>query len=69
MFILMMSFVLSNDEIIVQLRKRLKETFSKAKTSRVLFKEDAIKELSIPMIMDEYNHEMGAVNEFDHLIA
>ena len=65
----MMSFVLSIEEEVVRLRKRLKETSFKAKTSRVPFGEEPIKELNIPVITDEYNHYMGAVNEFDHLIA
>jgi hypothetical protein len=68
-FVLMMSFVLSGAERVVRLRKRPKETSSKAKTSRVPFREEAIKELSIPVIADAYNYHMGAVDEFDHLIA
>jgi Transposase IS4 len=68
-FVLMMSSVLSGDEMVVRLRRRPKETSSKAKTSRVPFGEDAIKELSIPVIADEYNYHMGAVDEFDHLTA
>jgi hypothetical protein len=68
-FVLMMSSVLSGDEQVVRLRKRPKETSSKAKTSRVPFGEEAIKELSIPAIADEYNYHMGAVDAFDHLTA
>jgi Transposase IS4 len=68
-FVLMMSSVLSGDEQVKRFRKRPKETSSKAKTSRVPFGEEAIKELSIPVITDEYNHQMGAVDEFDHLTA
>jgi hypothetical protein len=64
-----MSSVLSANEKVVRLRKRLKETSSKAKTSRVPFGEDPVKELSIPVITDEYNYHMGAVDEFDHLTA
>ncbi len=55
--------------MVIRLRRRLKETSFKAKTSRVSFGEDVIKELSIPVIIDEYNHEMGVIDEFDHLIA
>ena len=66
-FILMMSSVLSADEKVIRLRRRLKETSSKAKTSRIPFGEDAIKELSIPIIADEYNYHIRAVDEFDHL--
>jgi hypothetical protein len=68
-FVLMTSSVLSGDEKVVRLRKRPKETSSKAKTSRVPFGEEAVKELSIPVITDEYNYHMGAVDEFDHLTA
>jgi hypothetical protein len=51
-FVLMMSSVLSGDERIVRLRKRPKETSFKAKTTRVPFSKEAIKELSIPAIAD-----------------
>jgi hypothetical protein len=62
-----MSSVLSSDEQVTRLRKRPKETSSKAKTSRVPFGEEAIKELNIPIIADEYNYYIGAIDEFDHL--
>jgi hypothetical protein len=65
----MMSFVLLIEEEVVRLRKRLKETSFKAKTSRVPFKKELVKELNIPVITDKYNHHMGAIDEFDHLIA
>jgi hypothetical protein len=68
-FVLMMSSILLTNEKVIRLRKRPKETSSKAKTSRIPFREEAIKELSIPVITDEYNYHMGAVDKFDHLIA
>ena len=68
-FVLMMSSVLSGDERVIRLRKRPKETSSKAKTARAPFGTEAVKELSIPAIADRYNYHMGAVDEFDHLIA
>jgi len=68
-FVLIISSILSGDERVVRLRRRPKETSSKAKTSRVPFWEDPVKELSIPVIADTYNYYMGAVNEFDHLTA
>jgi hypothetical protein len=68
-FVLMMSSVLSGDERIARLRRRPKETSSKAKTSRVPFGKEPVKELSIPAIADEYNYHMGAVDAFDHLTA
>jgi hypothetical protein len=65
----MMSSILSGDERVVRLRKRPKETSSKAKTARAPFGKEAVKKLSIPAIADGYNYHMGAVNEFDHLTA
>ncbi len=64
-----MSSVLSGDEHVIRLRRRPKETSSKAKTSRIPFGEEAVKELSIPTITDKYNYHIGAVDEFDHLTA
>jgi hypothetical protein len=61
--------MLLNDKRIVRLKKRLKETSFKVKTTRVPFGKDAIKELSIPAIIDRYNYNIGAVNEFNYLIA
>ena len=65
----MISSILSSDERVVRLRKRPKETSSKAKTSRVPFGREPIKELNIPAIANEYNYHMRAIDEFDHLTA
>jgi hypothetical protein len=65
----MISSFISGDERVIRLRKRPKETSSKAKTSRKPFGNQAIKELSIPAIADGYNYHIGAIDEFDHLIA
>jgi hypothetical protein len=65
----MMSSVMSGNEKVLWLRKRPKETSSKAKTARAPFGRDAVKELLIPAIVDGYNYHMGAVDEFNHLIA
>jgi len=65
----MMSLVMSSDEKVLRLRKRLKETSFKAKTSRAPFGNDAIKELLILAVVDGYNYHIGAVDEFDHLTA
>jgi hypothetical protein len=65
----MMSSIISGDKRVIRLRKRPKETSSKAKTARVPFGKDSIKELSIPAIADGYNYHIGAVDEFDHLTA
>jgi len=63
----MISFFMLGDERILRLRKRPKETSSKAKTTRIPFSSQAIKVLSIPVIIDGYNYHIGVVNEFDYL--
>jgi hypothetical protein len=65
----MISSVLSGDKKVIWLRKRPKETSSKAKTAREPFGSEAVKELEIPAIIDGYNHHMGAIDEFNHLTA
>jgi hypothetical protein len=60
---------LLGDEKVVWLRKRPKETSSKAKTAREPFGNKAEKELEILAIIDGYNYYMGVINEFNHLIA
>jgi hypothetical protein len=65
----MMSSFISSNERVLRLRKRPKETSSKAKTTRVPFGNQAIKILSIPVITDGYNYHIGVVNEFNHLTA
>ncbi len=62
-----MSSVFLGDNKVIRLRKRPKETSFKAKTSQVPFGEEAIKELSIPAIVDAYNYYIEAINEFDYL--
>jgi hypothetical protein len=68
-FVLIISSAMSGDEKVLRLRKRPKETSSKAKTAREPFGDNVIKELWIPAVTDGYNHFMGAVNEFNHLTA
>jgi hypothetical protein len=66
----MMSSFMSSDERVLRKRKRPKETSFKAKTARVPFLDnELVKVLSIPLIVDRYNYNIGAVDEFDHLIA
>jgi hypothetical protein len=60
---------MSGDSRVLRQRKRPKETSSKVKTARVPFGNQATKELSIPVVIDGYNYYMGAVDEFDYLIA
>lgn len=68
-FVLMQSSVLSGDPKVLTIRKRPKETSSKAKTSRLPFGPVSEKFLYIPKVADDYNYCMGAVDEFDHLTA
>ena len=68
-FVLIMSSFISGNKRVERLRKRPKETSSKAKTIRKPFGKEPVKVLSIPAIADGYNYYMGAVNEFDHLTA
>jgi len=68
-FVLMMSSVMSGDAKVLSLRKRPKETSSKAKTSRIPFGGASEKELEIPKVANSYNYCMGAVDEFDHLTS
>ncbi len=66
-FVLIMSSMLSGNEKVLRLRKRPKETSSRARTAREPFGSNATKELLI--LADGYNYHMGAVDEFDHLTA
>jgi hypothetical protein len=60
---------MSSNEKVLRLRKRPKETSSKAKTFRAPFGNNAVKELLIPAIANGYNYYIRAVDEFDHLAA
>ena len=67
-FVLMISSFMLGDERVIRTRKKPKETSSKAKTARAPFMDsEATKELSIPLIADRYNYEMGVIDQFDHL--
>ena len=65
---MMLSFM-SGDERVLRLRKRPKESSSKAKTARVPFGKEPVKELLIPAVADGYNYNMGAVDKFNHLTS
>jgi hypothetical protein len=62
-----MSSFITGDSRVNRLRKRPKESSSKAKTTRTPFGNAATKVLSIPVVADRYNYNMRAVDEFDHL--
>ena len=61
---MMSSFILGNERV-NRLRKKPKETYSKAKTIRKPFGKEPVKVLSIPNVVDRYNYYIGAVEEFD----
>ena len=65
--VLIISNCLDAEELITKLRKRPKLTSSKAKSSRKPFGSLARKVLDIPVLYDEYNHNMGAVDEHDNM--
>ncbi|PMD62898.1 uncharacterized protein K444DRAFT_523625, partial [Hyaloscypha bicolor E] len=66
--LIMFSFILGNKRV-ERLRKRPKETSSKAKTMQKPFSKEPVKVLSISVIADGYNYYIGAVNEFNYLTA
>jgi hypothetical protein len=66
-FCFIISFVLSSDKKVLRLRKRPKETSSKAKTLRVLFGNLLKKELKILAITNGYNYYIGTIDEFNYL--
>ena len=65
--VLIMSNCLKAEELIAKLRRRPKLTSSKAKTARKPFGQLARKILDIPVLYDEYNLNMGAVDEHDNM--
>ena len=68
-FILIISFILLGNNIILSIRKRPKETSFKVKILRALFSNKAVKELKILVIINKYNYFISIINEFNHLIA
>ena len=60
-----MSSFMSGDKRVNRLRKRPKETSSKAKTTRKPFGKEPVKVLLILKVTDEYNYHIGAVDEFN----
>jgi hypothetical protein len=68
-FCLAMSTVFDGKEEVIRNRRRPKATSSKAKTARVPFGSKSRKDMPIPVLFDEYNHQMGAVDRADQLFA
>ena len=67
--VLMMSNVHDGKDLIKSLRKRPKETSSKAKTARKPFGNLAEKILEIPVLFHKYNFNMGAVDEYNNIAS
>ena len=68
-FALTMLTVNDRKSKVTRVRKRPKKTLSKAKTTRVPFRDQPTKELEIPKVYDYYNHNMLAVNMTDQLAS
>ena len=62
-----MSTVYNRKSKVTKIRKRPKKTLSKAKTARVLFRDQHTKELKILKVYNSYNHNILAVNIADQL--
>jgi hypothetical protein len=68
-FCLAMSTVFDGKEEVIRHRRQPKATSSKAKIAQVPFGSEARKDLPIPVLFDEDNHQMGAVDRADQLFA
>ena len=54
-------------QTVIRKRKRPKETSSAARTARKPFGNNSTKELRIPRVYNDYNHNMGSVDIADQL--
>ena len=68
-FALTMSTVYNRKSKITQVQKRPKKTLSKAKTARVPFGDQPIKELEIPQLYDCYNHNILVIDVTNQLAS
>lgn len=66
-FVLLMTTVHTGHETIKRNRRRSPKTATNARTSRAIFGEEAVKELSIPEFIDLYNHFMNGVDIADQI--
>ena len=65
--VLFMSTVSTGTKTVKRMRRRPAKTSTNAKTSRAVFGDQAVKELSIPDFIDLYNHFMNGVDVADQL--
>jgi hypothetical protein len=61
-FALIMSTVFNGNTLVSRLKKRPKESSSKAKTAQKLFGDQPTKELEISQPYNSYNHQIEGVN-------
>jgi hypothetical protein len=50
------------NDFVARQRKRPAKTSTSGSIVRIVFKDNPIKELRIPVFIDDYNHNIGAVN-------
>ena len=58
----MMSTTMDSSQTVETLRKRPKETLSKAETARIPFGNEPVKMLAIPVVFNKYNLNILQVN-------
>ena len=62
-----MTIVDDGSATILRERRRPAATSTNTKTSRVIFGDEAVKELNIPIFIDSYNHFINNVDNADQL--
>ena len=65
--IFFMNTIFNDFEIIELYRRKSIKTFTKAKTSRIVFDDKSIKKLFISNLIDLYNHFMNEMNVTNQL--
>ncbi|KAF2175847.1 hypothetical protein K469DRAFT_609391, partial [Zopfia rhizophila CBS 207.26] len=63
--VLFASTVAQPEETVKRERKRPAKTSTNAKYTRLVFRDLAVKALSIPVFINLYNHFMNGVDRFD----
>ncbi len=62
-----MTNVHTGHETLMRPRRRPPKTATSARTSRKLFGDKAVKDLSIPLFINMYNHSMNGLNVADQM--